>query len=201
MIVTDDDRLADLCRSLRNQGRPSGSPTVDPSAPGSWLVHERLGYSYRMSELHAALGLAQLERLDEILQKRRDVACRYFEKLMGHSELILPTVEDVSEMSWYVFVVRLNDLYTAKERDRIVAGLRRHEVGCSNYFPPIHLQPFYRERFGYKIGDFPVAEAAASRTIALPFFTTMEPTQVELACLTLHVMIQREQLLRPRTGG
>jgi perosamine synthetase len=109
-------------------------------------------------------------------------------------------VEDVNEMSWYVFVVRLNDLYTARERDRIVSGMRRHEVGCSNYFPPIHLQPFYRERFGFKVGDLPVAEAVATRTIAMPFFTTMDPTQVELACLTLNVMIQREQLLRPKSG-
>ena len=196
MIATDDDRLADLCRSLRNHGRPSGSPTVDPSAPGSWLLHERLGFSYRMSELNAALGYSQMLRLDSILQRRRDVALRYFQKLMTNSHLILPTVEEVTEMSWYVFVVRLTDQYTARERDRIVVGLRRHDVGCSNYFPPIHLQPFYKQRFGFKPGLCPVAETVSSRTITLPFFTAMEPTQVELACLTLHVMLQREQLLQ-----
>ena len=196
MIVTDDDHLADLCRSLRNQGRPSGSPTVDPSAPGSWLLHERLGYSYRLSELHAALGCSQMARLDTILQKRRDVALLYFDKLMTNSDLILPTVEEVTEMSWYVFVVRLTDQYTARERDRIVVGLRRHDVGCSNYFPPIHLQPYFKQKFGFKPGLCPVAETVASRTITLPFFTTMDPTQVELACLTLNVMIQRERLLQ-----
>ncbi len=197
MVVTDDDRLADICRSLRNVGRPLGSNTLDPTCPGSWVVHERLGFSYRMSELHAALGVAQMERLDEILQLRRQVACLYFDKLMVHKDLILPTVDDVSETSWFAFVVRLSDLYTAKERDRILTGLRRHDVGCSNYFPPIHLQPYYREKFGYKTGDFPVTEAVASRAIALPFYTRMDSTQVELACLTLNVMLQREQLLRP----
>lgn len=198
MIVTDDDRLADMCRSLRNHGRPAEGNNPDPTCPGSVVVHERLGFSYRLSELHAAMGIAQMERLDEVLQLRRDVACRYFERLMACGDLILPNVLEVSETSWFAFVVRLSDLYTARERDRILTGLRRHDVGCSNYFPPIHLQPYFKQSFGYKAGDFPVAEAAASRTIALPFFTRMEPTQIELTCLTLNVMLQREQLLRPQ---
>lgn len=197
MIVTDDDRLADMCRSLRNHGRPAEGNSPDPTCPGSLVVHERLGFSYRLSELHAALGIAQMERLDQILQLRRDVACRYFERLMTCGDLILPNVQDVAETSWFAFVVRLNDLYSTRERDRILTGLRRHDVGCSNYFPPIHLQPYFKQTYGYKAGDFPAAEAAASRTIALPFFTRMDPTQIELACLTLNVMLQREQLLRP----
>ena len=196
MIVTDDDRLADLCRSMRNQGRAIGSQT---SAEG-WLAHERLGYNYRMSELAAAVGIVQMERLDEMLSRRREIACQYIERLMDYADLILPTVDSDTEMSWFVFVVRLTDQYTSKERDRIITGLRRHDVGCSNYFPPIHLQPFYRERFGFKQGDLPITEAIASRTLALPFFNRLDPTQIELVTLTLQVMLQREQLLRPSTG-
>jgi perosamine synthetase len=195
MIVTDDDRLADLCRSLRNQGRAIESSNANPA--GSWLHHERLGYNYRLSELHAALGVAQMLRLDSILQRRREVACQYVDKLMCFSDLTLPTVAPETEMSWFVYVVRLSDHYGQKERDRLITGLRRHDVGASNYFPPIHLQPFYRSRFGFKPGDFPVTESVSSRTVALPFFNRLDPTQIELVCLTLHVMLQREQLLRP----
>ena len=199
MIVTDDERLADLCRSMRNQGRPI-PPRTATGVPtdGQWLTHERLGYNYRMSELHAALGVAQMERLDAILERRREVACMYFEKLMDFSDLILPTIDQDTVMSWFVFVLRLTDQFGQKERDRVMTGLRRHEIGCANYFPPIHLQPFYRQKFGYSPGDFPVTESVASRTIALPFFTRMDPTQIELVCLTLQVMLQREALLRPR---
>jgi len=196
MIVTDDDRLADLCRSLRNQGRALDNQ----SSNNGWLAHERLGYNYRLSEIAAALGIVQMQRLDDMLAKRREVCCQYIERLMAYPELILPTVDDDMQMSWFVFVVRLTDQYTAKERDRIITGLRRHDVGCSNYFPPIHLQPFYRERFGYKQGDYPITEAIAGRTLALPLFNKLDATQIELVTLTLQVMLQREQLLRPKNG-
>lgn len=201
VIVTDDDHLADLCRSLRNQGRPvtaHDANGVSGSASGSWLAHERLGYNYRLSEIAAALGVAQLERLDAILAQRRRVAAMYLHRLMDWDDLIVPTLEPGCEedMSWFVFVVRLCDLYGRTERDRIITGLRRHEVGASNYFPCIHLQPFYRQQFGYQRGDFPIAENASDRTIALPFFNRMDETQVELVCHTLKVMVQRERLLK-----
>ncbi|MEX2388036.1 MAG: DegT/DnrJ/EryC1/StrS family aminotransferase, partial [Phycisphaeraceae bacterium] len=110
----------------------------------------------------------------------------------------IPTVEPdcEHEMSWFVYVVRLNSSYARTERDRIITGMRRHDVGASNYFPCIHLQPFYRQQHGFKKGDFPIAESISERTIALPFFNRMDDTQVELVCHTLKVMIQREQLLK-----
>ena len=196
MIVTDDDRLADVCRSLRNQGRPvtDAVPFRQPT-----LRHERLGYNYRMSELHAALGVAQMERLDDILTRRQELAMMYVEKLMDFPELILPNIPEDVQMSWFVFVVRLTDPYGVRERDRILTGMQRHDVACASYFPPIHLQPVYRERFGHRSGEFPVTESVAQRTIALPFFTRMDATQLELVTLTLQVMLQREQLLRPQT--
>ena len=98
--------------------------------------------------------------------------------------------------SWWVFVVRLNSEYTHVERDRIIEGLRRHDVGAANYFPCIHLQPFYRERFGFGPGMCPIAESISQRTLALPFYNAMDDTQVELVCLTLKVMLDRERLLK-----
>jgi perosamine synthetase len=197
MIVTDDDRLADLCRSMRNQGRAS---TRMPGE-GSWLAHERLGFNYRLSELAAAMGVVQMQRLDSIVRQRREVACQYVERLMDYPELILPTVDDDTEMSWFVYVVRLTSQFGQKERDRIITGLRRHDVGCSNYFPPIHLQPFYREKFGYAPGDMPIAESVAHRTIALPFYNRLDPTQIELVSLTLRVMLDRENLLLQKSDS
>jgi perosamine synthetase len=191
VIVTDDDRLAELCRSLRNQGR---AVTKFPDE-GTWLQHPRLGYNYRLSEIAAAIGVVQMERLDEMLTRRQEVACQYFDRLMDNSHVILPNIADDTQMSWFVFVVRLTDQFAAKHRDRIITGMRRHEVGCANYFPPIHLQPFYREKFGYQPGDFPATESVAQRTIALPFFNRLDATQVELVALTLNVMIQRELLI------
>jgi perosamine synthetase len=203
MIVTDDERLADLCRSLRNQGRAVGggaagaAPTL-PGSPsvGAWLRHERLGYNYRMSEINAALGMAQMQRIDSILKRRQAVAQAYISRLMGSRHVMVPTIDADTVMSWFVFVVRLETSYTAEERDRVIGGMRKHDVGAADYFPCIHLQPFYREKFGYAPGSFPIAESVSQRTIALPFFTTMPLKDVDLVCQTLEVMIGRQNLMR-----
>ena len=199
VIVTDDDNLADLCRSLRNQGRPIEKDKSDAGVTnrtGSWLQHERLGYNYRLSEISAALGIAQMERLEEILAQRRRVAGLYMRRLMDFTDLILPNVDQPDLMSWFVFVVRLTDQFGLTERDRVITGLRRHDIGCANYFPCIHLQPYMREMFGYQKGAFPIAESVSQRTIALPFYNRLEEMQVELACQTLKIMLDREKLLK-----
>ncbi|MCC5829297.1 MAG: DegT/DnrJ/EryC1/StrS family aminotransferase [Phycisphaeraceae bacterium] len=202
MIVTDDDRIAELCRSMRNQGRSvnpaelAGPDPTNAARYGTWLGHERLGYNYRLNEMACALGIAQMERLDELLEARRELAMRYIRRLMEFDELILPDMPSAQNASWFVFVVRLTDLFGLVERDRIIQGLRRHDIGAANYFPCIHLQPFYREQFGFKPGDFPIAEHISNRTIALPFFGELDETAVELVVQTLKVMLQREQLLK-----
>lgn len=193
MIVTDDQRLAEICRSLRNQGRPLGQAG---SSAGSWLEHDRLGFNFRMSELAAAVGVGQMERFDTILRRRREVAQRYMQRLMGVSDLILPTIEPNVEPSWFVFVVRLSTGYTDVERDRIVASLRRHDVGSAPYFPCIHLQPIYRHMYGYRPGMFPIAEAVSQRTLALPFYGSLSERDVHVVAHTLEVMIAREHLSR-----
>lgn len=181
MIVTDDDRLAADCRALRNQGREGMS----------WLAHQRLGYNYRMSEIQAALGVAQCERLEEILDNRRRVAHLYFDRLMTNRYLILPTVQDDLHMSWFVFVVRLTDLFGPADRDEVIRELRAAGVGCNNYFPPIHLQPYMAEKFGHQPGDFPVCEYVSGRTIALPFFSRMTAGQVDDVCRTLDTVLEK----------
>jgi perosamine synthetase len=186
MIVTDDDTFAGACRALRNQGREGMS----------WLAHQRLGYNYRLSELNAALGVAQMQRLDEILDNRRRVAHLYIERLMTNRYLILPTLEDDTHVSWFVFVVRLNDLFEPGDRDDIMRELRAEGIGCNNYFPPIHLQPYIAEKYGYKPGDFPVCEYVAARTLALPFFGKMTEWQVARVCDTLESILEKTLVAR-----
>lgn len=202
LIVTDDARLADMCRSLRNQGRPLGwtaaksaEPTHGGTSTGSWLRHERLGYNYRLSEINAALGVAQMRRLDEMIGARQRVAQWYMERLGGHKDLVLPTIEADVSMSWFVFVVRLAPSYTGEERDRIIKGMRAHEIGASDYFPCIHLQAHYRA-MGCEPGMFPIAESVSNRTIALPFYNTMTQRDVDIVAGTLELMISRENLRR-----
>ena len=198
MIVTDDDRLADLCRSLRNQGRPAPGAHDEPAAPGlgSWLNHERIGWNYRLDELSAALGVAQMSRLDEMLEARQRVAERYTNRLLGHSDLITPTIEPDTRMSWFVYVVRLSDRFTADDRQMIIDGLRRHDIGAADYFPPVHLLPPYRAGYGHGPGDFPAAESVAERTLALPFHTQMTARDIDLVCQTLELMITRVTFAR-----
>ena len=205
VIVTDDARLADLCRSMRNQGRPipARADTTAPDAaahgptPGqTWLSHERLGYNFRMAEMNAALGVAQMRRIPEILAKRQRVAEMYMSRLMDSHDVILPNVHEQSTLSWFVFVIRLASTYTREERDRIIAGMLRHEVGAKDYFPCIHTQPFYRDKFGYGPGDFPIAESVSTRTIALPFYNDLTEEDVDFVVRTLNLMIERENLRR-----
>jgi perosamine synthetase len=186
MIVTDDDTFAAACRALRNQGREGTA----------WLSHERLGYNYRLSELNAALGVAQCGRLEEILAARRRVAHHYMERLMTNRFLILPTLLETTQLSWFVFVVRLNDLFEPGDRDQVMQQLREEGIGCNNYFPPIHLQPYMAERFGYKGGEMPVCEYVSARTLALPFFGGMTYQQVERVCSTLERILERMLVAR-----
>ena len=186
MIVTDDDRLADLCRSLRDQGR-DGTP---------WLAPQRLGFNYRMPEMNAALGLAQLARLDHILDRRRRVAREYFEHLMTSRYVILPTIEQDTVVSWCAFVVRLNDLFEIGDRDQIIRMLRTEGIGCTNHFPPIHLQPHVAHLAKIRPGSFPVCEYVAERTLSLPFFTTMTSAQVQQVCKTLEQVIEKRLTTR-----
>jgi perosamine synthetase len=183
IIVTDDPRLASLCRSFRNQGR---------SEAGAWLQHERLGYNYRLSEIQCALGIAQLARIRGMLAKRERVARMYAERLENVEGIIIPPGPGARQrLSWFVYVVRLSGDFHRKDRDAILGGLRKKGIGCSDYFVPIHLQPFYRELFGFGPGDFPVTESVSGRTIALPFHNNLGESEVDFVCGTLRRLVER----------
>ncbi|MDP2954355.1 MAG: DegT/DnrJ/EryC1/StrS family aminotransferase [Chloroflexota bacterium] len=180
VIVTDQPELAQVCRSLRNQGRDEGD---------EWLNHRKLGYNYRMSDILCALGLAQMERLTEVLARREQVAQWYNQRLGGEEKLSIPFASPEVKRSWFVYTVLLGEAYSQQDRDRIIGALNSQGIECRNYFPPIHLQPFYRESFGYQEGDFPVAESVGSRTIALPFHNRLTEGEVAIVVERLRQLL------------
>jgi perosamine synthetase len=173
MIVPRDGAEAARVCSERNQGR-----AVDMG----WLDHDRLGFNYRLSDLAAALGVAQVEKLDSLLERRAAVARMYEERLGGIEGLRTPIAARGSEVrSWFVYPVRLP---RGSDRDAAIARLAERGVASKAYLPCIHLFPHLRE-LGYREGQFPVAEAAAADSLALPFFPAMEGAQVERVCQEL----------------
>jgi len=145
-----------------------------------WLDHDRLGFNYRLSDLACAIGLAQLERLDDMLAARARVAGWYREalgELATERGLGLPCSDaDGDRRGWFVYVVQLP---RGVERDPAILALRELGVQSKPYLPAIHLMSFYRERFGHREGEFPVAEAVAARSIALPFHPGLRDDEVE----------------------
>jgi len=178
VIVTNDDAIADLCRSMRSQGR---------AVTGTWLEHECLGYNYRFSEVHAAIGVAQMERIDEIVTARHKVAEMYSKKLAKIPGVRIPWIDDnVTRMSWFVYVITLDE---GIDRDTVMYRLQEAGIGCKPYFTPIHHQPHIIKMTGYTPGDFPVTENIAARTMALPFFTKMSEEQVNIVTSTLETIL------------
>jgi perosamine synthetase len=184
VLITPDKEVAERVVSERNQGRAANDGEVE---------HDRIGFNYRLSDLQAAIGIAQVERLDELLNARDNVAALYRERLtqLGaepagddeNHDIVLPCENQGDERrGWFVFVVQLPE---GTDRDAVISSLADNGVASKAYLPCIHLLPPYRERFGFKGGEFPVAERISERSLALPFFTSMTEGQVDRVCTAL----------------
>lgn len=182
IILTDDDGLADMCCALRNQGRGKMS---------GWLGHEMLGYNYRLSDINCALGIVQLSRIEEIKSKRKRVADYYQQLLADEERLIVPVEGPGCDMNWFVFVVRLKEQYSQADRDKVIELLRDAGVQASNYFPPVHLQPFMVKEFGFRKGDFPITEQVSERTIALPFYSNLTEEDTGIVAVELKAALDK----------
>jgi perosamine synthetase len=180
MITLSDPELKARIDSERNQGR---APDM------AWLDHDRLGFNYRLSDIACALGLAQLGRLDELLAGRARVAGLYRSALGGVEGLDLPCPDHAGDRrGWFVFVVQVP---RDQDRDETIRQLATHGIQSKPYLPAIHLMSFYRERFGFRAGEYPVCEDVAARSIALPFFPTMTEGQVERVAVALRAVLGR----------
>ena len=184
VLITPDKGVAERAVSERNQGRATNPNEVE---------HDRMGFNYRLSDLQAAIGIAQVERLDELLNARDNVAALYRERLTqlgaapaGEDEnhdIVLPCENNGDERrGWFVFVVQLPK---ETDRDAVISSLRDQGIASKAYLPSIHLLPPYRERFGFVGGEFPIAERVSERSLALPFFTSMTEGQVDRVCTAL----------------
>jgi perosamine synthetase len=184
MLVAPDKETAERATSERNQGR---SPDMNQ------VEHDRVGFNYRLTDLHAAIGIAQLERLGEMLNARDNVAALYRERLTqlgaepageeDSGDIVLPCENNGDERrSWFVFCVQLP---AGADRDAVIDELGKQGIQSKAYLPCIHLLPPYKERFGFVGGEFPVAERVAERSLALPFFTSMSESQVDRVCTGL----------------
>jgi perosamine synthetase len=183
MLVTNHEYIYEMAVSLRNQGR---------SIKNEWLSHERLGYNYRLSDIQAALGIAQMERLSEILKKRSKVAEQYHE-LIDKYQLPVTYLKSHSnaKMSWFVYPVLLPEEIN---RNEVIEELLTKGIQTKPYFPSIHLYPFYQELFQTKAGDFPVTEMLAKRSLAIPFFNDIKYKEQEYVITKLSEIITRQKL-------
>lgn len=162
VVLTDDSSLANSMRSMRNQGRDSN---------GAWLRHVQLGFNYRMDELSAALGVAQLERLAELRAGRDRVFSEYAAAMANKWWARLPQAPPGADVDWFVYVIRLDPEI---DRDRLIRQLDERRIQSRAYFSPIHLQPLYTDQYGFRPGSFPVTERVAASALALPFSSRMD---------------------------
>ena len=176
IVTTDDDAVYEAILSLRNQGRADS---------GQWLAHDRLGWNYRMDDLSAAVGLAQVERLDAILASRAAVADRYGALLAGLDGVELPAEVPGDTRSWFVYTVLLDP---AVDRDAVIGLLAERGVASKPYLPAIHLQPLYRD-LGHRPGELPVCEGISARCLALPFFGALTAEQQERVAAELAAIL------------
>lgn len=165
IIVSNSRQIIDLCNSMRNQGR---------NKEGSWLIHERIGYNYRMDEMSASLGVTQLEKLQWMIGKKRKIVNWYNSYLNKISNISIPKIGKNRTHSWFVYVIRI----TNGKRNSTLNKLQKKGIQTKPYLPVIHLQPFMKKMLHYKKGDFPIAEKVSSETLALPFFIGLTKKQI-----------------------
>lgn len=179
MIVTNNKKVSILCKSYRNQGRADNM---------QWLTHQRIGYNYRMDEINAAIGIEQIKKLPGFIKKRKDLAKAYLDELKDIDGITLPKIRKGNEHSWFVFPIIVREGI----RNRVITELNGMGIQSKAYFYPcIHLQPFYRERFGYNEGDFPVAEKLSKTMIILPFYEQIKERDILTVVNSLKTILRR----------
>lgn len=179
MIVTNSKDIYDLCDSLRNQGRGKSK---------EWLLHERLGFNYRMDEMSATLGITQLKKLDWMIEEKRRIVSWYNNLLKDIEGVETPVIGENRTHSYFVYVVRIKN----DERDKLMKKLAALGIQTKPYLPVIHLQPFMRKLFGYKLGDFPISEQVVKESLALPLYVGLAKVDVE------YIVAKIEEILNGR---
>jgi len=188
MVTTNNAQFAETLRRFRNHG--ISSDARQRQSQGHWHYEMvLLGFNYRLTDIACALGIRQLRRLDENVARRRAIAMRYCEELSGFPQVILPAETSESRSSWHLFPIRLRLERLTTDRAQIFRALRAENIGVNVHYIPVHLHPYYRDRFGYKGGEYPVAEQAYERLISLPMFHGMTERDVEDVIRAVHKVL------------
>jgi UDP-4-amino-4,6-dideoxy-N-acetyl-beta-L-altrosamine transaminase len=176
MVTTQDGQLAERFLKLRSHGMTRDSRMMERAPEGAWYYEQQiLGFNYRMTELHAALGLSQLARLDRMHERRERLAARY-DRLLAGMPLLLPARLEDRRSAWHLYVVEIDETRTPRSRAQVFERLRAQGIGANVHYIPIHTQPFY-SRLGFKPGDFPASERYYRRAISIPLFPALTDDQ------------------------
>lgn len=184
-ITTNDKKISQKLQLLRAHGMTRDESLMTEEPHGPWFYEQcALGYNYRISDLQCALGISQMRKLDEFIAKRNMIAKKYDELLSG-LPLVLPKVLDGNYSAFHLYVVQVDPSKTDKTRLSLFNYLRENNIGANVHYIPVHTQPVYRDRFGFKKGDFPEAESYYKHVISLPIFPLMEDKEVSIVCSVL----------------
>ena len=175
MILTDNEEFYEKLKIFRHHGIVKNNPE---EGPWHYEIHE-LGYNLRLTDFQCALGISQMRKLDGFIERRREIAAMYNRAFAGIEEVILPTEKEYAKVSYHIYVIQLRPEMLMVGRKEIFEALRAENIGVHVHYLPVHLHPFYQRRFGYKKGDYPVAESYYERAITLPIFPKMADQDVQ----------------------
>jgi len=178
MVTTDNAKFAETLRRFRNHG--ISSDARQRQAAGQWHYEMvLLGFNYRLTDIACALGIQQLKKLEANLARRRQIAARYTDAFREIHEVVPPAVRHGIDPAWHLYPIRLDRARLKADRGQVFAALRAENIGVNVHYIPVHRHPYYRERFGYRGGEYPVAEDAYERLISLPMFHGMSDQDVD----------------------
>jgi len=179
MVTTNDEELANKCKIWGLHGI-SKDAWRRYSAEGSWYYEVVCpGYKYNMTDIQASLGLHQLKKLNRFQRKRKKIVKAYDEAFKDIKEITIPFVKDNIKHAWHLYVIKIVSENLKVNRNQFIEALKAENIGTSVHFIPAHFQPYYRDTFGFKTGDFPNAEYAFERVISLPLFPKMSDNDVK----------------------
>jgi perosamine synthetase len=188
MVTTNDAKLAETLRRFRNHG--ISSEARERQASGQWFYEMvLLGFNYRLTDIACALGISQLKKLEANLARRRAIVARYTRAFRELSTLMAPAVREGMEPAWHLYPIRLRLEALSVGRSEIFRALRAENLGVNVHYIPVHQHPYYRERFGYKGGEYPAAEDAYERLISLPMFHAMSDQDVSDVITAVHRVV------------
>ena len=189
MVLTNSPQLADRLRRLRSHGMTRDPAQMTEPSHGPWYYQQtELGFNYRITDLQAALGLSQLDKLDAFIARRRQLAARY-DRLLADLPLTLPQAQEQAQSAWHLYVVRLQPERIRRTHREVFEALREAGVGVNLHYIPVHLQPYYRD-LGFAAGDFPEAERYYGEAISLPLFPALDDERQTYVVEQLRQLIQ-----------